>query len=261
LFVSCKFAAKIQHLERKIRVGAVSYLNTKPLLYGLEGAECAKSMDLVTDFPANVAKMLLEDRIDMGLVPVAIIPKLKEWHINTGFCIGATQKVASVGLFSEKPLDQCHQVLLDYQSRTSAALANLLLKNYWQSPATLLNASGEDYRKQIYGDTAGLVIGDRALQQAQVSPHYYDLAEAWINYTQLPFVFAAWISNKPLPEDFIASFHEANAVGMNHLAEIAQQFAVPYYDLHHYYVNNISYQLDEDKKKGLSLFLKMLTQG
>jgi chorismate dehydratase len=75
-------------LQRKIRVGAVSYLNTKPLVYGFEQGMMADSVDLKIDFPSKIASMLLEDEIDVGLVPVAIIPELKEYNIISDYCNG-----------------------------------------------------------------------------------------------------------------------------------------------------------------------------
>ncbi len=100
-------------------MGAVSYLNTKPLLYGIERAGIRKDIDLIIDYPASIASMLLNDEIDIGLVPVAIIPLMEEAHINGNYCIGSNGNVASVCLFSETPVEKIETVLLDYQSRTS----------------------------------------------------------------------------------------------------------------------------------------------
>src|SRR5690349_15610060 len=111
----------------KIRVGAVSYLNTKPLLYGITRSPIAERIELVTDYPAKIAASLLDGSIDIGLVPVAIIPKMHEFHIISDYCIGAEGPVASVALFSEQPLENVKKVLLDYQSRTSVSLARVLL--------------------------------------------------------------------------------------------------------------------------------------
>ncbi|HXO74671.1 MAG TPA: MqnA/MqnD/SBP family protein, partial [Puia sp.] len=144
-------------MDRKIRVGAVSYLNTKPLLYGIERASVRKDIDLIIDYPASIATMLLKDKIDMGLVPVAIIPQMKEYHINGDFCIGANGDVASVCLFSETPIDKIEKVLLDYQSRTSVQLARVLLKEHWKISPELIDG-GKDFRDHIKGTTAGVVI-------------------------------------------------------------------------------------------------------
>ena len=160
--------AKIDELE-KIKVGAVSYLNTKPLLYGVKRDEALKNqIDLLEDYPAKIAGMLIEGSIDVGLVPVAIIPKLSEWHIVSDYCIGAEGDVASVCLFSDVPIEKVERVLLDYQSRTSVNLCKVLLKHHWKITPVIEDAQ-EGYQKEIKGTTAGVVIGDRALRQRTVS--------------------------------------------------------------------------------------------
>jgi chorismate dehydratase len=244
-------------LDRKIRVGAVSYLNTKPLLYGIQHSPVINDIELSIDYPSRIAAALLNDEIDMGLVPVAIIPKLKEHFINTNFCIGADGAVASVCLFSEVPLEKIEKVLLDYQSRTSVQLAKILLKNYWKITPELIDAK-EDFREHIKNTTAGIVIGDRALEQRKISSYIYDLGEAWKNFTQLPFVFAAWVSNKKLPEDFVAAFNEANKKGVENIDALLRDLQYPVFDLHQYYTRHINYDFDAEKQKGLQLFLDYL---
>ena len=244
-------------MQKKIRVGAVSYLNTKPLIYGLDLGMMKEQAELVIDYPSKIASMLLEDEIDAGLVPVAIIPEMKEYHIVSDYCIGSVGAVASVCLFSEVPLDKIETVLLDYQSRTSVALLKVIIKNFWKINVDFEETSG-DYQSQISGAKAGLVIGDRALQQREISPFIYDLGFEWKKFTGLPFVFAAWVSNKKLDGNFINAFNEANAFGLNRLEKVVQANPYGIFDLHHYYQDCISFNLDENKKKGLELFLKML---
>ena len=244
-------------LERKIRVGAVSYLNTKPLLRGIQDSAIIQEIELHIDYPSRVASMLLEDKIDIGLVPVAIIPFLKEYHIDSNFCISCDGPVASVCLFSERPLGNVKRVLLDYQSRTSVQLVKVLLKEYWKLTPELVDAK-EDFRGEIKGDTAAVVIGDRSLEQRKISPYIYDLGEAWKNMTGLPFVFAAWISNKKMPEGFIKRFDNANAEGINNLGPLLKELRFDAFDLKEYYTRYIQYNLDEAKRKGLALFLSKL---
>ena len=244
-------------MQRKVRVGAVSYLNTKPLIYGIEKGMIKEEAELLIDYPSKIASMLLEDEIDVGLVPVAIIPEMKEHHIISDYCIGSVGKVASVCLFSEVPLDKIKTVLLDYQSRTSVALLKVLIKNFWKIGVEFEETTG-NYQSKISGTTAGLVIGDRALQQRKISSFIYDLGEEWEKFTGLPFVFAAWISNKKLDEDFIKRFNEANAFGLNKIDEIVKENPYEIFDLHHYYTDCISFNLDEKKRKGLEFFLETL---
>jgi len=244
-------------LEQKIRVGAVSYLNTKPLLYGIRHSKLMNEIVLSEDYPANIARQLIEGSIDVGLVPVAIIPKLPEYFIVSDYCIGTTGEVASVALFSNVPLKEITHVLLDYQSRTSVALTKLLLKKYWKVHPVIEDATA-DFRSRISGTTAGVVIGDRAFEQRLQSAYIYDLGVAWKEYTNLPFVFAAWVANKPLPDDFIEAFNDANAEGLRHIDEVIATLHSPHYDLKKYYIKNISYNLDEKKREGLQRFLSEL---
>ena len=244
-------------MEQKIRVGAVSYLNTKPLVFGFEKGHMAGEIELLFDYPANIASRLLHNEIDVGLIPVAVIPEMKEHFIISDYCIGASHPVGSVCMFSDVPLNEIREVLVDYQSRTSALLLKILLKHFWRiSPA--LTATSNGYQQKITGNTAGLIIGDRALQQRKKSLYIYDLAEAWQQMTGLPFVFAAWVANKKLPDNFIATFNETTSIGLNHITEIVSNINFPDYDLQHYYTQNIDYRLDEKKKEALQLFLNYI---
>lgn len=251
--------AKVIELK-KIKIGAVSYLNTKPLLYGIRhSAELMEMIELVEDYPAKIATMLMDRSIDVGLAPVAVIPKLNEWHIIGDHCIGAEGEVASVCLFSEVPINSIERILLDYQSRTSVNLCKVLLRHYWKISPVIEEAK-ENYISEIKGTTAGVVIGDRALAQRKLSPYIYDLAGSWKAMTGLPFVFAAWIANTKLPAKFEKLFSEANAYGLENIRKVIAENAYPVYDLKKYYSTNISYALDEQKLKGMQLFLDYLEE-
>ncbi len=216
-------------------------------------------IELIEDYPSKIANMLLNDEIDVGLVPVAILPQMKQSYIITDYCIGAEQEVASVALFSEVPIDQIETVLLDYQSRTSVILAKILFKEYWKKEVVLKDAK-EDFRSDIKGSVAGIVIGDRALEQRKISPYMFDLASNWIEFTGFPFVFAAWIANKPLGKEFEDEFNLANADGLQHIDEVVAEQHFTNFDLKKYYTENISYTLTANKRKGLALFLEKLAQ-
>lgn len=251
-------ATKIQKLERKVKVAAVSYLNTKPLLYGFRDHAVMKMMELSMDYPAIIARQLVEGSVDVALVPVAVIPKMNEYHIISDFCIGAEGPVASVCLFSDVPLKEIKRIYLDYQSRTSVALLKLLVRDYWRLDAELVETTG-DYQHLIKGTDAGLVIGDRALEQRKISPYIYDLAESWMRFTSLPFVFAAWVSNKALPIRFIQEFNNANSIGIHNIPAVVAENPYPHYDLTAYYTHHISYPLTPAKRQGMQKFLNYLT--
>lgn len=251
------FAAKIIALSAKIKVAAVSYLNTKPLLYGIERSTVREDIELLLDYPANVAKDLAAGLIDVALMPVAAMPGIEGARIIGDYGIAANGNVASVAIFSQVPIEEIKTVYLDYQSRTSVRLAQLLLTKHWNKTVELKPAN-ENYIDYINGTTAGVIIGDRALKQLTNFEYIYDLAEAWKDFTGLPFVFAAWVANKDLPEDFVNAFNEANALGLQHIDEIVAAHPFPYYDLHDYYTKRIHYRIDAEKQKGLNKFLEMI---
>lgn len=215
-------------------------------------------IELIEDYPSRLAHMLKKNEIDIGLIPVAATADLEEWHIIGNYCIGADGAVATVCIFSEVPMEEIETVILDYQSRTSVALAKILLKEYWKKEVTLVYASSEDYRQQIRETTAGLVIGDRAFEQRKISKFQYDLATAWKAHTGLPFVFAAWISRKQLPEDFVKCFNDANSLGIESIEAVIREQENELFDMKDYYTRCISYTLDEKKINGLELFLGKL---
>ena len=243
----------------KIKVGIVNYLNTRPMLYGLTQGDIVGRIELIGDYPALVASKLKEGSIDVGLIPVAATKGLSEFHIVGNYGIATNGEVASVCLFSNVPLEQIKKIKLDYQSRTSAALLQLLVRDYWKLNVEFAQTSSEDFIDEIKDDTAALIIGDRALIQRDKSKFVYDLGLAWKEYTGLPFVFAAWISTKPLPLDFIAQFDAANAKGLSHISEIVAEIDFPQYDLKKYYTENVSYHLDAEKRKGMDLFLSSIS--
>ncbi len=243
---------------KKIRVGIVNYLNTKPLIYGLQRPPVSEVIELTGDYPAKVAEMLQKGEIDVGLIPVAVIPQLPSYHIVGDYCIGTEGEIASVALFSEAPMNEIKKVYLDYQSRTSVALLKFLMKEYWGISPVIVHADNEDYLQELTGTTAGLVIGDRALRQRKLSTFIYDLGSEWRKITGLPFVFAAWVSIKKLPEEFIRMFNVANAMGLDRIDEIALANPYSLYDLKKYYTLHLSYHMDNRKRKGMEKFLEVI---
>lgn len=248
---------KLIQLDKRWRIGVVSYFNTQPLLLGIEKADFLSKIELVKDYPAKIAQALIDGQIDIGLVPVAITPFLTDPHIVSEYCIGTRTKVASVAIFSKVPMDQIESIYLDYQSRTSVKLARFLLQAFWKKDIQFLKAQ-EGYIQAIEGTTAGVIIGDRALVNLTNFDYVYDLGEAWIEHTGLPFVFAAWMSNQPIPEAFKTLFNNANAYGVEHIDEVLNQLPprTHDYDMEVYYTKNIEYQLTDTMQQGMQLFLE-----
>ena len=217
-----------------------------------------EQIELVEDYPSSIAQMLINDEVDVGLIPVAATLQLPRWHRVTNYGIAADGEVASVCIFSQVPIDEVSSILLDYQSRTSVNLARILLKEYWKVDPVLVPAAGEDFRQGIQGNVAAVVIGDRALEERMNAKYIYDLSAAWKAHTGLPFVFAAWIANKELPGKFVEDFNEANAYGVKHIPSVVMETSFPKYDLNHYFVNCIHYRINKEMETALQLFLTKL---
>ncbi|MEO6882587.1 MAG: menaquinone biosynthesis protein [Bacteroidia bacterium] len=243
-----------------VKISAISYLNTKPFVYGIEHSGILNDYEMQFDIPSACAEKLLNNQVDIGIVPVAIIPLLKEAHILTDFCIGAVGAVNSVVLYSCVPLQEIETVELDYQSRTSVMLTKILAKNFWKINPTWINAE-KNYEENFSGKRAGVVIGDRTFALKNKYPFTYDLSEEWMKFTGLPFVFACWVANKKLPEKFISEFSQAIKYGIEHRKELILELQkINFYatDVKHYLMKSISYELDASKKKALDLFLSYL---
>lgn len=243
-------------VERKIRVGAVSYLNTKPMLSGLQFGPLSEQIELILDFPAGLAALLQKGELDIGLLPVGALHELGDYTIITNCCIGTTGEVASVAVFSDVPMNEITTVILDYQSRTSVLLCQILFRKLWKKQVHFIKASNENYLQEIGGNTAGLIIGDRALQYRSKSKYIFDLGEGWKQLTGLPFVFAVWVTKQKIDDHFLQLFNEAVEQGIEQLSTNVPLLDFPEYNLYTYFTKNISYKFDDQKRAGLEVFLK-----
>jgi chorismate dehydratase len=240
---------------KNIKISAVSYTNTKPFLYGLQHTDIINQIDLSLDMPADCAQKLIDDKVDIGLIPVAATLSMPHWEIVSDYCIGAVGAVNSVFIFSNCPIGEVTTLQLDPESRSSNNLARVLLKNFWKiSPELVVNAP--DYSVDQNATTAFVQIGDRTFGKKDQFKYVYDLSEEWQKFTGLPFVFAAWIANKPIPQDFIAEFNKALKIGLDQRAELLKELPTrPDFDLEDYLMHKLDFNLTEDKRKALYLFL------
>jgi chorismate dehydratase len=246
-----------------LKISAVSYLNTYPFVYGLLQSGIMHDFHLDLDVPSKCASKLLSGESDISLVPVGAIPDLKNFEMISGYCIGAVKKVKTVLLLSQKPLKEIHEICLDNDSRTSVQLVKVLARNYWKiNPSwRKINPSQIDEDKEI---EALVAIGDKTFSLVNKYRYCYDLAEEWVRFTSLPFVFAAWVTTKPLSEVIIHSLNNALEYGVMHIDETLEFFKdkLPENeDCSAYLKENISYTFDEKKKEGMKLFLDLLQQS
>ncbi len=239
------------------KLSAVSYLNTKPFLYGLEHGAIADETEISLDPPAVTAEKLIRDEVDIALIPVAVLPLLKQPKIISPFCIGSNGKVATVCLFSDVPLEEIETILLDYQSKTSVQLVQILCREFWKKDVFFARAY-PDYESDIYGKTAGVVIGDRTIALMDKFDYVYDLSEEWKKFCGLPFVFAVWASQHTIDNSYTKKLNAALDTGLQHIYKIIDNYAhlnTPSFQVAYYLRHNLSFELNAEKIKALKLFM------
>ena len=246
----------------KYKVSAVSYLNTIPFIYGINQSDLKDKIDLSLDYPSVCAQKLIENKVDIALVPIVVLKQNPQFNIISDYCIGANGNVDTVCLYSDVPLMEVQEIYLDYQSRTSVELLKLLCRDHWNISADF-RISTEGFESKIEGKTAALIIGDRAFSANGKYNFMYDLSASWKEMTGLPFVFACWISNKEIEKDFIFEFNTSLKIGIENLEEAIKKESKNYPHCKNpkeYLNHKISYTLDEDKRKGMELFLSKIIE-
>lgn len=231
------------------KVITVSYLNTKPFINGIKRYFDPSELILTLENPARCAEELMKGQADVGLIPVAVYPDLTDYLVFSDYCIGCDGAVGTVKIFSESPLETCHSVYLDYQSRTSVILSKIILQEYLDLNPTLLE-SASGYESLIQGRTAGLIIGDRCFYYNNVFPFQLDLGMTWKQWTGLPFVFAVWVYKKGTDPTFLKKMNQALATGVG---SIPSDFNSP--EEVFYLSNNISFDFDLNKRLAMTRFL------
>ncbi|MEI6888988.1 MAG: menaquinone biosynthesis protein [Bacteroidota bacterium] len=245
---------------KTLNISAVSYLNTYPFVYGIQQSGYLSDYRLYLEVPSMCAERLKSGEADIALVPVGALPEFKDYNIISEYCIGAVRNVVTVLLLSDKPLDKIKKIFLDFDSRTSARLVQILARSFWKiNPLfeRLKAGQAEDARQR----EAVVAIGDKTFALRGRYQYSYDLAGEWIKYTGMPFVFAVWISLKPLPKDVKEGFNKALNFGINNMDGVLDFYSTRLpknADCRQYLTENISYPLDKAKREALNLFLSYL---
>lgn len=230
----------------KLKVSAVSYTNSKPFVFGLMHSDILDKIDLSLDIPSVCALKLIENQVDIGLVPVAALLQIPNYHIISDYCIGANGAVDSVFIFSNKPISEIKTLKLDSQSRTSNNLARVLIKYYWRCTPEFVEHENAD---------AFVQIGDRTFGKKSQFLYHYDLSEEWFKFNGLPFAFAVWAANKPVSESFKDEFNQALKFGLEQRHLVLNDLkSVDNFDLSDYLMNKIDFNLNEDKLKAIKKF-------
>lgn len=248
--------------SKQIKISIVSYFNTLPFRYALKHSELINRMDLQEDMPSICAQKLKFKQVEIGLVPVALLPELDAYEIITDYCIGADGKVDSVKLYSDAPLDEIKRIVLDYQSKSSITLTKVLNKFYWKKNVEYVDAK-PSYEQNIKGDTAAVVIGDRTFALNGSFRYEFDLAEEWKKFTGLPFAFAAWVATSKVDPDFVKEFNAVLSDGVNNIRSALNESTIKHpanFDAYDYLSHKIDYRLDAKKREALSLFLEYISK-
>ncbi|HZZ72037.1 MAG TPA: menaquinone biosynthesis protein [Pirellulales bacterium] len=247
----------------KIRVGAVNYLNTKPLIYGLQAA--APEIDLVLDLPSRLADNLAAGRLDVALIPSVEYFQDSAYRIVSDACIGCRGPVLSVKLYFRVPPREVKTLALDEGSRTSAALSKILLKERFGVEPKLQPLPIGKSLADTSAD-AVLLIGDRAIHSPPGKfVQIWDLGDEWTKWSKLSFVFAMWVAREGAELAGVeAALGAARDRGLAHLDEIAQQesaalgLTVP--QCLTYLRDHLYFHLGDREQQGLELFHRHAVQ-
>ena len=249
-----------------LRIGAVSYLNTKPLVYGLE--QLLPSAELVYDLPSRLADDLAEGRLDVALIPTVEYFQDPSYQVVSDACIACRGPVLSVSPLSRCPRSEIRSLALDEGSRTSVALVQILLREQYGLTPSLLPLPIGSAAQDVDAD-AVLVIGDRAIHAEKGGfVEAWDLGDEWYRWSGLPFVFAMWTARGGLSIDLgplQEALETARDAGLANLASIARQEAgtlgLNEQQCLAYLRDNLHFSLGEKEREGLELFRQYAGTG
>jgi chorismate dehydratase len=251
----------------RLRISAISYLNTAPLMWDFEHGKAGADFEISYTTPSQCAAQLQAGTADIGIIPVAAYAVIPDLAILPGVAIASRRAVRSILLVSKVPRKQIRTVALDTSSMTSAALTKVLFAKWWRGQPEFV-AMPPDVEQMLRQHDAGLLIGDPALRIDRARYFTYDLAEEWIRLTAKPFVFAFWavrqaaLSKQDSSLDLAAIFQRSRDHGLQpeSLQQIAQKWAdrlgLSEPQVREYLTQNIYYELDAPCLEGMQLFLR-----
>jgi chorismate dehydratase len=256
-----------------LRISAISFLNTAPLMWDFEQGESATRLrerfSISYTVPALCAEQLKAGEADIGIIPAATYTTIPDLVILPDVAIAAKNAVRSILLVSKVPVDKIRSVATDDSSRTSAALVEIFLRKFVGITPGFSRQKAV-LKEMLQWHDAGLLIGDPALLAHTEGLYVYDLAEQWRNWTGRPFVFAFWavrraaLANAAPDLNLAQVFRQSRDHGLEHITEIVASWA-PKLGLsaalvRDYLTSSIDYTLDEENLQGLQLFYRYGTE-
>lgn len=245
----------------RIKIAAVSYTNTIPFVYGIEHTKNNLCADLILAIPKECAELFKRKEVDIALVPFATTLELTDFDIITPYCISSDDVVRTVVLMSDCDIKSIQRIYLDSHSRTSVELVKILAEKLWNITPTYEPLNSFDNLKIKSKNDAFLLIGDKVFDYEGRFAYKYDLCREWINLTGKPFVFAVWIARKGIKESVIKSLCNSLESGINQIENAVNErnYKDPKFILE-YLTKNIKFNLTDDKREGMKLFLHYLRQ-
>lgn len=246
-----------------MRISAISYLNTAPLMWGFEHG--LGNFEVSYTVPSQCAAELARGTADIGIIPSAAYATIPDLAIIPGIAIASKRAVRSILLVSHKPLKDIRTVALDNSSLTSVALTRVLFEKFWGGQRVFTSAD-PNLEAMLASNDAALLIGDPALQVDRTHYNTWDLAEEWIRFTGKPFVFAFWAVRQDAVKDcrlnlavyFRASLNQGlQSASLDEIARTwAPRLGLSEDEIREYLTFNIHFYLDADCLQGLKLFYR-----
>jgi chorismate dehydratase len=242
-----------------VRIGAVGYLNARPLTWALD--RDASRWRVRYDLPSVCARLLQDGEVDLGLVPSIEYLQSGDYRFVPGVGVTSRGAIASVALYTTRPLDQIRHIALDTSSRTSVALIQVLCRHHFRIRPRFV-PHGPDLTVMTRDFDAGLLIGDPAFEadHARLGLEKIDLGLEWTTMTGLPFVYAAW-TGRPgaVTSEDVRLLQEAQRHGLEAVDLIAAEYArgdsAKIAKAALYLRDNVKYGLGAEEAAGLQLFL------
>jgi chorismate dehydratase len=251
----------------KLRISAISYLNTAPLMWDFEHGTAGSEFEISYTVPSQCAAQLQEGTADIGIIPAAAYAAIPNLLILPGVAIASRREVRSILLVSKVPREKIRSVALDTSSLTSLALTKVLFAKWWNRNATFAPMPPE-LEAMLGGSDAGLLIGDPALKVDRSRYFTYDLADEWIRLTGKPFVFAFWAVRQDAVRsvgrgpDLTTIFQRSRDHGLlaENVSVISRDWSprvgLAEADVKSYLTQNIYYFLDRACLEGMRLFFR-----
>ena len=260
--------ARLELLMPGLRISAISFLNTAPLMWDFEHGDAGRNFEIEYTVPSACAAALAAGAADIGLIPAFTYGEIPGLVILPNIAIASKNRVRSILLVSKKPIEEVRTVAADSSSRTSVALLQVLFVKFFGGNRQL-TPHAPQLEAMLRQHDAALLIGDAALQvRVECGYHTYDLAHEWHKQTGKPFVFAFWavrldtVARQPTGLDLARVFQRSRDHGLQpeNIATIAEEWSpkvgLSRDDIRHYLTENIHYSLDRESHAGLQLFLQ-----